>query len=134
MDVQQDLTQVIEPIEKMMQGLSVNTVFGVAVKDSDQTVIPVASVNYAFGYGSGWGSGETQAGDEPPKSGKGGGSGAGGMGKATPQGVIRITPEGVHFEPAMNPKTIALAGIAMLAWNVFWITATVRAFARRKTG
>jgi hypothetical protein len=28
-------------------------------------------------------------------------------------------------------RTLALAGIAMVAWNVFWIAATVRAFARR---
>jgi len=46
-------------------------------------------------------------------------------------GALRITAEGVHFEPTMDPKTIALAGIAMIAWNVFWITAAVRACARR---
>jgi hypothetical protein len=31
----------------------------------------------------------------------------------------------------MDPRAIALAGIAMVAWNVFWVAATVRAFARR---
>jgi uncharacterized spore protein YtfJ len=131
MDIQQNLTQAIEPIEKMMKGLSVNTVFGEAIKDGEQTVIPVATVSYAFGYGSGWGSGQSESENEPPKSGEGGGGGGGGAGKATPQGVIHITPEGVDFEAAMDPKAVALAGIAMVAWNVFWITATVRAFARR---
>jgi uncharacterized spore protein YtfJ len=133
MDQEQGLTQVIEPIENMMKRLTVNTVFGEPLKEGDQTIIPVASVSYAFGFGAGYGSGQSQPEGEgqPPNVGEGGGSGAGGMGKAKPQGVLRITAEGVRFEPAMDPKTVALAGIAMVAWNVFWIAATVRAFVRR---
>ncbi len=131
MDLQQDLTQVIEPIENMMKRLNVSTVFGEAIKEGDQTVIPVASVSYGFGYGYGWGSGQSQGEEKSPKTGEGGGSGGGAAGRARPQGVIRITPDGVHFEPTMNPRAIALAGITLMAWNVFWITKTVRAFARR---
>ena len=131
MDIQQNLSQVIEPIENMMKRLTVNTVFGEPSKEGDQTIVPLANVSYGFGYGSGWGSGQSQSEGEEPKAGEGGGSGAGAMGKATPQGVLRITPDGVHFEAAMDPKTVALAGIGMVAWNVFWIAATVRAFARR---
>ena len=44
---------------------------------------------------------------------------------------VRITPEGVDYEAAMDRNAVPLAGIAMVAWNVFWIAATVRAFARR---
>jgi uncharacterized spore protein YtfJ len=133
MDQEKDLAQVIEPVENMMKRLNVNTVFGEPIKEGDQTVIPVASVSYAFGFGAGYGSGQSKSEEEgqPPNVGEGAGSGAGAMGKAKPQGVLRITAEGVHFEPTMDPKTIALAGIAMVAWNVFWVAATVRAFARR---
>ena len=131
MDIQQNLSQVIEPIENMMKRLTVNTVFGEPIKDGEQTIIPLASVSYGFGYGSGWGSGQTESEEEEPKAGEGGGSGAGAMGKATPQGVLRITPEGVDYEAAMDRNAVPLAGIAMVAWNVFWIAATVRAFARR---
>ena len=133
MDQEKELTQVIEPIENMMKRLTVNTVFGEPLKEGDQTIIPVASVSYGFGFGAGYGSGQSPAeeGGQPPKVGEGGGSGGGAMGKAKPQGALRITAEGVHFEPAMDPKAVALAGIAMVAWNVFWIAATVRAFARR---
>jgi uncharacterized spore protein YtfJ len=133
MDQEKGLTQVIEPVENMMKRLNVNTVFGEPLKEGDQTIIPVASVGYAFGFGAGYGSGQSQPQEEgqPPNVGEGGGSGAGAMGNAKPQGVLRITAEGVHFEPAMDPKAVALAGIAMVAWSVFWITATVRAFARR---
>ena len=134
MDQEKDLTQVIEPVENMMKRLNVNTVFGEPIKEGDQTVIPVASVSYAFGFGAGYGSGQSQpeGEGEPPNVGEGGGSGAGAMGKAKPQGVLRITPEGVHFEPATDRTIIPLAGIAMVAWIIFWVAATLRAiFGRR---
>ncbi len=57
--------------------------------------------------------------------------GAGGLGHAKPCGVIKITPDGVSFEPTANPLQIPLAGILMAAWSVFWITLTVRAFVRK---
>lgn len=128
-----NLSTVTEPIENMMKRLTVNSVFGEPIKEGDQTVIPVATVSYGFGFGAGWGSGAAEAEEEgqPANAGEGGGQGGGATGKARPAGVIRITADGVHFEPVMDPKTIALAGIAMVAWNVFWIAATVRAFARR---
>lgn len=127
-----NLAAATEPIENMMKRLTVNAVFGEPVREGDQTVIPVARVSYGFGFGAGWGSGAAEAEEAgKPAAGEGGGHGGGAMGKAQPLGVLRITPDGVHFEPLMDPKTIALAGIALVAWNVFWIAATVRAFARR---
>lgn len=128
-----NLAAVTEPIENMMKRLTVNSVFGEPVRAGEQTVIPVACVSYGFGFGAGWGSGAAEAEEEgkPPAVGEGGGHGGGAMGKAQPLGVLRITADGVHFEPLMDPKAIALAGIALVAWNVFWIAATVRAFARR---
>jgi uncharacterized spore protein YtfJ len=128
-----NLSTVTEPIENMMKRLTVNSVFGEPIKEGDQTVIPVAQVSYGFGFGAGWGSGAAEAeGEERPASaGEGGGQGGGAAGKARPVGALRITADGVHFEPVMDPKVIALAGIAMVAWNVFWVAATVRAFAKR---
>jgi uncharacterized spore protein YtfJ len=133
-----DLSTVTVPIENMMKRLTVNSVFGEPIKEGDQTVIPVAQVSYGFGFGAGWGSGAAEAeGEERPANAggrgvhDGGGHGGGAMGKAQPAGALRITADGVHFEPVMDPKAIALAGIAMVAWNVFWIAATVRAFTKR---
>jgi len=128
-----NLSTVTEPIENMMKRLTVNSVFGEPIKEGDQTVIPVAQVSYGFGFGAGWGSGAAAAEGEqqPANAGEGGGHGGGAMGKAKPQGVLCITAEEVYFEPAMDRNVIPLAGIAMVAWNVFWIAATVRAFAKR---
>lgn len=109
--------------------------FGEPIKEGDATIVPVASVGYGFGYGGGRGCAPAGvSGDEqktPVARGEGEGSGVGGGGVARPHGVIRITADGVRFEPVVDVTRISLAGIAMVGWVVFWITETVRAFARR---
>jgi hypothetical protein len=37
----------------------------------------------------------------------------------------------VKFEPIMDQTRIALAGILMVAWNVFWVSATIRTALKR---
>jgi uncharacterized spore protein YtfJ len=128
-------TLVTEPIEDMLKRLNVSAVFGEPIKEGDATILPVASVGYGFGYGAGRGSSPAKpCGEEretPTAPSEGEGSGGGGGGIARPRGVIRITADGVKFEPVMNLTRFLLAGIAMVAWSVFWITKTVRAFAQK---
>jgi len=124
------------PIEQMLAKLGVESVFGAPTKEGETTIIPVADVAVGFGYGSGYGSG----GEEPTanaaqeastvKSGEGGGGGGGGGGRSTPRGVLRITSQEVYYEPIVDPTRIPLAGILMVAWTVFWVTATIRAIAK----
>jgi len=132
-------TPVVEPIEDMLKKLNTNAVFGEPVREGETIVIPVASVTYGFGYGSGYGQAPAAAGaaegTEAEKGtevarGSGGGSGGGGGGAAKPLGFIRIKGDDVRYEPLMNPSAISLAGIGMVAWSIFWITKTVRAFLR----
>lgn len=134
-----------KPIEQLVARIGAETVFGTPTSENGATVIPVAQVEFGFGYGSGYGrsSGEMNShhqnevdeldeeetedestGDE----GSGGGGGAGG--RATPRGYIRITSDTVKYEPIMDELRIPIAGILMVAWSVFWITATIRAFAK----
>ena len=74
-------------------------------------------------------------GDSPeaatPGEGEGGGAGAGGGGWVKPQGYIRIRGDEVRYEPIMNLTVIPLAGMLTGAWCLFWISAAVRAFARK---
>ena len=118
----------IKPIEKLFEKLKVDAVFGEPIKEGDVTLIPVADVGVGFGFGSG---------QNPAAEGEGGeaesgqGMGGGGGGKASPRGYIKITPDGVTFESTMDENRVALAGIAMSAWAVFWIAAAIRAFARK---
>lgn len=126
-----DEKKVLRPIEEMLERLTVAATFGEPVKEGDVTLIPVASVTYGFGYGSGSGQPheETAVGVETEKP--EGGIGGGGGGQAKPMGFIRIDVEGVKYEPLFNPQAASLAGIAMVAWSIFWIAKTVRAFAQK---
>jgi len=130
--MEEKMTQVVEPIEQMLERLNVNAVFGVPTKEGDVTVIPVAEMGVGFGYGYGWGQGPSDVaeGDQETTGGGGGGAGGGAGGRARPVGYIRITPDGVEFEPIMDQSRIALAGIAMGAWSIFWITKTMRTCAQ----
>jgi uncharacterized spore protein YtfJ len=127
--MENQMAQAAEHIERIVERLNVNTVFGEVRREGDVAIIPVAAIatTFGFGYGSGEGPAEGQEGVAT-----GGGGGGGGMGSARPRGFIKFTPDGVHFEPTANPFMIPLAGIAMGAWSVFWITLTVRAFARKR--
>jgi uncharacterized spore protein YtfJ len=117
------------PIERLLERMEVASAFGQPTTVGNVTVIPVAAVTLGFGFGAGSGSTSTPAGAEPTT---GGGGGGGGGGRAEPRGFIRITPEGVAYEPIMDQARIALAGIAMVAWNVFWIAATIRTVMKAK--
>jgi uncharacterized spore protein YtfJ len=126
------------PIEDMLKRLNASSVFGEPTREGATTVIPVAEVMYGFGAGGGYGkpaAGETaEAGEEAAATagaGEGGGSGGGGGGRAKPLGYIRLDADGAHFDPIQDQSRIALAGIAMVAWAIFWVTATIRAFVKK---
>ncbi len=126
--MENQLAQAAQYIERIVERLNVNTVFGEVRREGDIAIIPVAQIGTTFGFG--FGSGEEPVEDEN-RFVTGGGGGGGGMGSAKPRGVVKITPDGVSFEPTANPYNIPLAGIAMVAWSVFWITYTVRAFVKK---
>jgi uncharacterized spore protein YtfJ len=112
-------------VERLIDRLNAAAVFGTPTVNGETTVIPVAAVRLGFGYGGGTSGG---AGAEMP-SGSGGGGGGGGM--ADPRGYITIGPKGVHYEATVDAGKVALAGIFMVAWSIFWIGLTIREVARR---
>jgi uncharacterized spore protein YtfJ len=122
----------LEPIEKMVDELGVNVVFGEPIREGGVTVVPVPEVRVAFGYGygSGRGRGEEAEGGPRTEEGSGGGSGAGG--RASAKGYIHISADGVSFEPVLDVTRLALAGIAFAAWSVFWIGRTIRVVGSRR--
>jgi uncharacterized spore protein YtfJ len=135
----------LQPIERMLEKMSVDTVFGPLVKEGDVTLIPVAEYVAGFAFGNcSCPSGEkccqsseqTGEASEPPGEGKemcsGGGSGGGGMGRVVPRGFIKINTEGASYEPIINPTRIAIALFAMIGWSAFWLAIAVRALAKAK--
>ena len=107
-----------------MERLGVDAVFGESVRQGDVTIIPVAEIRFGLGYGYGSGRGHAEEVGPGADEGSGGGSGAGG--RASPKGYIRISPEGVRFEPVVDVTRIALAGIAFGAWTAFRIGRALR--------
>jgi uncharacterized spore protein YtfJ len=118
-----------EPIEQLFEKLKVDAVFGKPVQEGETTIIPVADVAVGFGFGSGISPAAEDDDGEDADSDKSEGGGAGG--KATARGYIKITPEGVDFVSTLDEGRVAMAGIALSAWAVFWVAMTIRAFIKR---
>lgn len=133
--MQSEMQPATVPIEQMVERLGVRSVFGEPLHEQGVTVIPVAQVAMGFGYGGGYGrtdDEEADAGDgaAPEVRGEGGGGGGGAGGRATPCGYIRISDDGVSYEPIEDKTRIPLAGIMLAAWTVFWVGVTIRTIAK----
>ena len=121
----------------------VSSVFGAPQKYGDKTVIPVARVFTALGFGMGSGVGpqggeEAQTESAPdyqeriPGSGAGGGGGA--ISMAAPAALIEVTDGQVEIKPVTNTLVISIFGIVLAGWNVYWVLRTVREWlATRRT-
>ena len=130
--MENEINQAAERVERMVDRFNIGAVFGEPTHEGNVTIMPVAEVNamFGFGYGSGEGPAPAKEGEESVMA-TGGGGGGGGRGSAKPRGVVKITADGVSYEPIVDPLRISLAGIAMVAWAVFWITLTIRSFVKR---
>lgn len=114
--------------QEMQEKASVRTVFGEAIELNGRKVIPVASLQYAFGVGGG--SGSKKAEGEAP----GGGGGGGGV-RVEPIAVVEIGDGKLKVEPILNFTRLAVLGMIVAMWSVFWVSRTIRAVAasRRKS-
>jgi uncharacterized spore protein YtfJ len=129
--MENDLSQAAERVERMLERFDVGAIFGEPTREGTTTIVPVAEIGAMFGFGYGSGEGPAPAKEGAESATATGGGGGGGRGSAKPRGVLKITPDGVRYEPIVDPSRISLAGIAMVAWVIFWIAFTVRAFAKK---
>ncbi len=121
----ESIQSLFDAVEDLRRKANVNAVFGRPVTVEGRTVIPVAEVGYGFGLGFG------SAGSEEEGKTEGEGGGGGGGARARPLGVIEITSEGIHVEPVVDEQKVALAGVLLAAWVVFWVArALIRVFGR----
>ncbi|HEY8478038.1 MAG TPA: spore germination protein GerW family protein [Chloroflexota bacterium] len=124
-----EVERLVAAIEALPQSASVRAVFGEPIRVGERVVVPVARVGGGFGVGFG-------EGERPPEgeraAPRGRGGGGGGRVTARPVAVIEITPEAVHVRPIVDATRLALAGMLLVAWNVFWVTLTIRALRARK--
>ena len=131
MELSDATEELVRQVSAIPQELGAGACFGDPVERDGHTLIPVARVNFGYGLGFGGGSSSNVS---PSSNGKadesksegGGGGGGGGGGSSTPVAVIDISSTGVRIEAIEDKTRLALAGITMVAWNVFWALWTAR--------
>lgn len=129
--LEEKASPVLEPIKKLLDRLNVDSVFGKPTREGELTIIPVAEVSVGFGYGYGAGPAgmpeeEIDEGmdieeEEEEEGALAGGGGGGAGGKAKPVGYLKIGPDGVEYESIVDESRVAIAGIALGAWTIFWL-------------
>lgn len=125
-----ELNRLFDFMEQVYQGIDVKAVFGNPEHINEKTLIPVARICYALGLG--FGEGNRPAEEEVEDVPSGSGSGGGGGGLATPIAVVEVTEKETKVIPIIDSTKLALAGMLMVAWNLFWITRTIRVFKSRQ--
>lgn len=135
MDTSMTTDEMVRQLSSIGDQIGASACFGTPIERDGHTVIPVARVTFGYGMGFGRGSGgkaEPSMDGHASDGGEGEGGGGGGGGGSTPVAVIDISDAGVHIEPIRDQTRIALTTFTMVAWNLFWITWTVRAIARER--
>jgi len=121
------LEEMLNRIGQVHERASVKTVFGEPFQVDGRTIIPVAKVQYGFGFGVGRSKEKEK---EEEESGEGGGGGAGVS--IRPIAVLEITGQETKVKPVVDVTRLALAGMLLAAWNVLWITYTIRRVAAKR--
>ncbi len=116
--------EILNRFGEIHERATVKTVFGEPYQVAGRTIIPVAKVSFGFGFGGGRGDAKDGGGE---KSGPGGAGGCGG-GRVSvrPVAVLEVGPDGTKVKPIVDVARLAAAGMMLVAWNVFWVTYTVR--------
>ena len=120
------LEEMLNRIGQVHERASVRTVFGEPFQVNGRTIIPVAKVQYGFGFGVGRKNDKEEAG-----AGEGGGGGAGVS--VRPVAVLEISSHETKVRPVVDVTRLAMAGMLLAAWNVLWITYTIRRVAAKRT-
>jgi uncharacterized spore protein YtfJ len=114
------IQKLLDAVADLRKRANVNAVFGKPVAAEGRTVIPVAEVTYAFEVGI---EGEVVADSA--------GGGGGGM-DVRPVAVVEVASEDTRIKPVIDEQKLALAGVLLAAWAVFWVARTlVGIFGRR---
>jgi uncharacterized spore protein YtfJ len=119
-----DIEHVIGRIGTMQEHATVKIAFGEPQEVRGRTIIPVARVRYGFGMGAGRGDAQEH------RSGSGGGGGGGVS--VRPLAIIEVSDERTAVTSIVDVTRLALAGMALAAWSVFWIGLAVRRSGRAR--
>jgi uncharacterized spore protein YtfJ len=118
------LDELQKRFQEMQTKVGVRAVFGEVIEVNGRKLIPVAGVVYGFGMGGGQGP-TRQAKDQEKAAPPLGGGGVGGM-RAEPIAIIEVTNDTLKIQPIVNVTRVAIAGLLVGAWSVFWISRAMR--------
>jgi uncharacterized spore protein YtfJ len=118
--------ELIGRISQVHDKATARTVFGDPVRVNGRTIIPVARVSYGFGFGLGRNT-EREREEEEASVGGGGGGGV----SIKPVAVLEISEGETRIRPIIDVTRMLVAGMALIAWNFFWIMYTARATAAK---
>ncbi len=108
----------------------VRLAFGESRQVGEKTIIPVANV--VWGGGSGFGTAQAAKQSESAEHEPGGSGGGQGSGfRVRPLAVVEVSSGETKIRSVVDSTQIALAGIFLGGWNVFWITWTLKAIFRK---
>jgi uncharacterized spore protein YtfJ len=125
-----EIQELLDTLADLREKADVNTCFGTPVTIEGRTVIPVAKIAYGFGMGIGHGIATEE---EPEETSGGAGAGGGGGVMAHPLAAVEVTSEGVWVDPIVDKQKMALAGILLSGWLVFWLAQVlIRIFGQRE--
>jgi uncharacterized spore protein YtfJ len=119
------LERMFSTVDDLRSVRSVDAAFGKPQQVEGRALIPVAAIGGGFGLGFSQGiAAERTHQERAPDDAEGAGSLGGGA--ARPVAVIEVTTEQTTVKPIVDETRIALAGLALGAWSVFWVLATIR--------
>jgi uncharacterized spore protein YtfJ len=119
-DTSPALNTVQTTLDKFLTAANVEAVYGPAVSQGENMVIPAAEVLSVVGFGVGMGGG--QGSNQAEGTGSGGGGGGGGRVLARPVAAIIMSPRGVRVEPIVDVTKIALAVFTTVGFMVTMFT------------
>ena len=126
-----DVQRLLEVFGDLRREANVNACFGEPIAIEGRTVIPIARVGYILGIGTaeaGIPDAEEQA--EATETADVGGGGGLGM-TSSPLGVVEVTSRGVRVEPVVDKQRLAIVGMLVGAWGVFWLLRALEAIFER---
>jgi uncharacterized spore protein YtfJ len=139
------MERLFEVVEGLRQTATADAAFGQPQEVEGRVIIPVSAVGTGFGLGFGRGTPQDELDEEskvpwdmeaPPEGDEdeaSEGGGGGGGARSQPVAVIEVTPEGTIVRAIVDETKVALAGVALAGWCVFWLMVTLRAIFGRKS-
>ena len=123
------LEKMFTAIDDLGQVASANAILGEPQTVEGKTLIPVAAVSKGFALSF---EQEASQEDESNESAAEHDDNVGGLAASRPVAVLELSDDNIVVRPITDETKVSIAGIALFAWVVFWVGATIRSVFGKK--